>query len=700
MSLVSSLFYECSRARLLAFGPLWMLILLAIVALGTLVSAMDGPPLTVDSPVEDLVTGDSMIWVNGTTDPGIEVSVLVETIFHDNYNNTTSGPDGRFEMVTYLVHKNNIVTVTAEGPNGTSKVVRMVTLDYYRPQIEVRMEFVGGIPVPFNEERGGYVVSEGEIYLNGTYMDIPGRNPPVTIHVNGVLWEPGDHPYGTFYVPVALEEGVNNILIEATDQVGNVGYDILVIERDTIVPFIDIVNPEDRSLTNVTYCLLAGTSEAGTYLEVSVRTTEDERTYETVTAADGGFELTMELFEGLQTVTVAAIDVVGNTNLSYLVITLDSVAPGLSIDRPPGGTAVTNADVFTIKGSTDPDAVVNIDGVPVDNFGVFQHQVALVEGPNLFQVRSVDAAGNEDSLQVGIVRDTVAPILFIVCPQRTWIVTNGSLLHLEGSVKGSEGIKVKHHGGVAEASLLSGTWEDGEWAFDLHLKEHGLEQDVEVYAFDQAGNRDISMITVVMDTVPPALNVDGRTEWVTNLGTVRITGTTDEDIGELKVNGEPHPVLNGIFDMEVDLTEGENVFHILVTDGAGNSAARTVTVTYDNLSPELKLEYSTWTETGLVMISGTTDQDVKYVFVDGQSFFVDNGTFSFIIQLEGKGEHRINITVQDEAGNERTRFATVDYRTRYSGLWFVLVPIILFGIIALVLYKKGRNGPRPELSVL
>jgi hypothetical protein len=669
------------------------MVLLAMVVLCSLADAEEGPPLTVDSPTEGLITGDSWIWVRGTTGPGLDVEVVVACQMGFFYNNTTAGPEGYFEMVSYIGLFQNTVTVSAMGPLGTSVVVRNVTLDLWRPQIEIRMEFVHGVPVPYNERFECFIVGVDEIALNGTVRDSPGWNAPVAILVNGVPWESGDHPYGTFYALVHLDEGVNKIRIDATDQVGNTAYDILTIVRDTVPPQVGIITPLDGTLTDEPQCLLEGTSEAGAYIDVSVRTVYDERVYETTSAKAGTFQVPIVLFEGLQTIVVAAIDAVGNANLSYLLVTLDTVAPSISIDRPENGSGVTNGDVFTVTGSTDPEATVRVDGVQVDNSGVFQLEVALDEGMNRFKVTSVDPAGNEAWFQVEIVRDTVAPVLFITSPQRTEIITNGTVVHFAGSVRDADGVKVRHRRGVADATLVDGKWEDGDWEFDLELGELDLEQEVEVYAHDTAGNRVACTVTVVMDLVPPALNLDVRTEWATNLGTVRISGTTDEDIGELTVNGEPHPVADGVFDIEVGLLEGENSFLIVVEDRAGNSAEQAVTVTYDTIRPALELEHPSWTETGLVMVSGTTDQDVEYVFVDGQSFFVENGTFSFIIELEDEGEHEINFTVVDEAGNSRTRFATVDFRTSPSDVWFLMAPIVVLGLIAVVLFWLRRRRP-------
>ena len=68
----------------------------------------------------------------------------------------------------------------------------------------------------------------------------------------------------------------------------------------------------------------------------------------------------------------------------------------------PADGSVIEISPVTIRGRTLPDAVVSVNGelVDVDSNGNFSSQVALDEGPNIFDIITTDAAGNEVATQL------------------------------------------------------------------------------------------------------------------------------------------------------------------------------------------------------------------------------------------------------------------------------------------------------------
>jgi hypothetical protein len=640
------------------FGFLLLALILVVLSIGTDASEADGPMLVVDSPEEGFITRATRLPVTGVTEPDTEVVVLAKRRSDEYWNNTTSAHDGSFEVWTHLSYGPQKVIVMAGASGNSTTVILNVTLDLNRPRLEVWIDFENEIPVPFNETMDGYIVQEREVFLNGTVVDYESRDSDIVIRINGEeLHHLGD---GEIHAPLMLEEGLNTFAIDATDVVGNRATVFLYIVRDTTPPLVRIQTPADWLVTNISAQTVTGLTEPHTTVFIRLKGQDDDRNLTITSGGDGTFWIPVNLMEGTQTLTVTAVDYVGNMNTSMRTLILDTQAPEFVIDRPQGGRGVINYYTYVIGGTIVSEDMVDvwIGGEEVRHTGVFQLLVLLEDGDNSITVRVVDGAGNERVETVFIVVDTFDPTLHVTSPQYTNVLTNDTTLLFEGRVRGAIGVEVDHRWGTDEAQLVSGTWEDGEWRYVLEMADDNGERDVKVYAYDEAGNRVTTVIHVTVDVEPPSLYIDGRPVRATNVATATISGTTDAEV--VTVNGNDQLVTDGVFVLKVDLENTENHFVLTVRDMAGNVAQGTVDITWDPVPPSLKLEHSEVNSEGMVEVTGTTDEDVVYVYVDGDSYFVDNGTFTFLIELEGEGRHEINFTVEDAAGNRETKFIKVD----------------------------------------
>jgi PGF-CTERM protein len=668
--------------------------LVIIIVLGTSSTVAGGTLLTVTTPREGFMTGHPRINVTGITEADTEVIVNVEHPFGGNSNRTVSSSNGSFELWVYIhANRNRVIVAAGHGYNRT-QVERNVTWDLCEPYLRVWPEYPRGVPLEFNGSVDAYLVREPEIFLNGRYNDDWSDYNDILIRINGWNWLPIRRMNGTIDEWLDLEEGPNNLTIEAIDAAGNVARVRFIIIMDTTPPQVRVEGPWDGALVRDPLFTVMGSAEPHIYLEVHVQSVAGNESIRASSDGRGSFSIPLGLFEGLQTIVVYAVDAMGNVNMTMALVTLDTTPPELGIDHPPAGGTSTREDRYVITGTVEPEATVTVDDTPVVHRGVFQATVTLVEGKNTFSVRAVDPAGNERVVAVTIIRDTSPPVLFIRSPQRSEVLINESTLRFEGSVKGSTGVAIRHRGVHHPARLVSGSWDEGSWEFDLEIGGAEAVDDVEVYAQDMAGNRASSAIRVVIDTVPPVLNIDGGPYRVTNRDPFVLSGTTDEDIASITVNGVPYPVDRGVFDLEMPLGgRDHSTFGLVVRDVAGNTVTSTVHVMYDVQVPDLELDYPERTDRDMVVVTGLTDTDVRWVYVDGQSFFVDNGTFTFLVKLDGEGEHRINFTVEDEAGNRRTRFATIDNGSSAPGFEAVMAIAVLVALVLVARRKRSRIRP-------
>ena len=169
------------------------------------------PVLTVDTPVDGLLTKDATIAVTGTVSDSTSVSVLV------NGHAASIGIDGSFNYTLSLVEGTNVITVVATDTVGNAtNITRKVIKDTTPPTITIML--------PNNMA----VTSVDSILVTGSVKD----STAVTLTINDVPINVNSD--GTFsgYVPLS-SEGTNQIYVVATDALGNVATSSIVVILDT-----------------------------------------------------------------------------------------------------------------------------------------------------------------------------------------------------------------------------------------------------------------------------------------------------------------------------------------------------------------------------------------------------------------------------------------------------------------------------------
>lgn len=113
-------------------------------------------------------------------------------------------------------------------------------------------------------------------------------------------------------------------------------------------------------------------------------------------ASDGSFTKDLILGEGLNTVEATAVDSSGQQVSENLVVLYVPRPEGVPLSILfPQGLEVSDPDM-TIMGATRADAVVGVNGIPVEvnSFGIFTASVVLEQGTNLIEVVAADLDEN------------------------------------------------------------------------------------------------------------------------------------------------------------------------------------------------------------------------------------------------------------------------------------------------------------------
>lgn len=148
--------------------------------------------------------------------------------------------------------------------------------------------------------------------------------------------------------------------------------------------------------TNNTRVTISGNSEAGVTVKVAFNGKEQE----TLTDKDGNFSFDFPLNSDKNTFSAIAIDAAGNMSqrTKEYNITFDNKAPDLTIDKPSDGSQFFGSKQrqVSIEGSTEMGVELSINDrvVLVEDDGKFQFSTSLNDGANVFNIKSVDQAGN------------------------------------------------------------------------------------------------------------------------------------------------------------------------------------------------------------------------------------------------------------------------------------------------------------------
>jgi hypothetical protein len=484
-----------------------------------------------------------------------------------------------FPGMTEGFHNLSVRSADMSGNWNTSTIE--IIVDLTKPALFVELEYLNATKIPYDTEKGGYFVRDKEIAINGTYSDNYAHLGEVIIRINGVPKYIFPSQWGKIYERIELKQGINTIIVDATDTATNRQSAKLYVSLDSFPPTMYIYEPLDGHMTANQTLIVTGLTEPITRLDIIVQASAGTNTYQTMSSLAGTFAFPVTLFEGIQKVVVTAADSAGNPTVIDLNVILDTTPPDFIINQPPEANIVTKLTRYTIVGTMTftPDARIIIGGQEVPNTGVFQREVVLQEGANVIDIVAIDKVGNEKTKYVTIVRDTVPPVLVVSEPEGDYLITNHQTITFGGHVEGSTGVVIVHKSIRLPAGLVDGTWEAGEWRYDLELGPQDLEQDILVIASDLAKNEDIMSIHVRLDIVPPSLAMDNTPETVTT-PFVWINGSTDTGIAFVFVQGVAYAVVNGVFEIQWSLAAGENNLLVEVIDEAGNPATDTVTVTY------------------------------------------------------------------------------------------------------------------------
>ena len=422
------------------------------------------------------------------------------------------------------------------------------------------------------------------------------------------------------------------------------------IHIDLTAPRITITDPAEGLLTREPSVVVRGTVDADT-VELTVGGAGASHTL-------GTFVTSVPIAEGDNVVVVFARDGAGNSNSASVRVVRDTVPPALSIASPLEGHR-TNQTRLPVTGTAEAGASVMLQGQDATAVsGMWEATATLVAGSNVLVVEALDAAGNRATASVTVLLDRLPPIVSLTSP-REGELFNVTHVLIYLSVTDEDVLTHVTLNGVEQiAGPLTGLGLvlNGEPMGPL---PEGLAE-VRVVATDLAGNVEVVVVRVTIDTTPPGLMgltvADGV---ATNNPRLPLSGTAEEG-ATLSVQGRRVDLAAGAFTVELELREGWNDVPLVVTDLAGNRNATGIRVLLDTVAPQLLVDgmgpdLRATVDGRTFELAGRTEPLARVVLEVGgvpvELVVGADGSFSHVVDLGPDGTVTVNLTATDAVGN-------------------------------------------------
>jgi len=492
--------------------------------------------------------------------------------------------------------------------------------------------------------------------------------------------------------------GVNDIIVCATDTAGNINWATTQVTFDNTAPTVTI-NSISPNPTNTNSTLRFSANESGSYVirmgatcsSGTIVTSGSYATPDPIDLVISNFLLS----EGANPIAVCVTDSLGNTGLATGSLTYDVTAPVVTIDSldPP----LTNSSVtlyghanetgnFTIRvGGSDCVTGTNVGSGIYDNISdsiIMGIATGLLEGANTIRLCVADSAGNWGFDEGTVTLDSYAPSINFISlgPDPT---ASGATLEWSANEDGDYWIQSVGTYCEEGTGFTSGTFTVSGGSITNTVPNSALgegENPIWICLEDAAGNVGSYDTTLTLDSTSPTVWIDSIYPNPTNAGTdvewsasedvdysIRIGGTDCSDGTVVDSGFYTGPSSTVVSISSTSLAEGSNTLFICVSDAAGNTSQTSGSIVKDTVVPAVYITSAapdpTTAGTTLEWVSDEVDHAA--VYVGGTD--CDTGLGTLVQSYSGggitgastsidtshlaEGENTLRVCVGDAAGN-------------------------------------------------
>ncbi|WP_022928596.1 Ig-like domain-containing protein [Patulibacter americanus] len=295
------------------------------------------PPVVTLGGGANATTTDTTPTVTGTTDvtgtDAVTVTVGGQTLAATPVDGAWSATSGLLPNGTYAV----VATVT-DGAGNVTRATQSLTVDTVLPVVTLD----GGPTVLTNDPTP--TISGTSDVAAGSIVRVAVGTQALTAVVRA------DGEWNV--TPATLTDGARTVVASVTDPAGNDGTASQALVVDTIAPGLSITGGA-AALTNDATPRLSGTADVPADTVVTVALA-DETLFPVVDGNHAWSTRASPQAEGPRRVAVTVADPAGNTASVTQILTVDTIAPRVTID---GGAAASTPDTTpTITGTSDAAA--------------------------------------------------------------------------------------------------------------------------------------------------------------------------------------------------------------------------------------------------------------------------------------------------------------------------------------------------------
>jgi T1SS-143 domain-containing protein len=306
----------------------------------------------------------------------------------------------------------SLQVIATDAAGNTTTVNKSITVDTVAPTVAV------------NTVAGNDIINAAEKAATVTVTGTNESGSTVTLNGNAVVADTATTWHYTLSSTAIgnFGQGADTLVVVATDAAGNATTVNKGITIDTVAPTVavntvagnDVINAAEQAAT----VTVSGTNEAGSTVTLNgsavVADTSTTWHYTLSSAAITG------LGQGADSLQVIATDAAGNTTTVNKAITVDTVAPTVTVNTVAGNDIINAAEqaaTVTVSGTNESGSTVTLNGnaVVADTATTWHYTLSsaaitgLGQGADSLQVIATDAAGNTTTVNKAITVDTVAP---------------------------------------------------------------------------------------------------------------------------------------------------------------------------------------------------------------------------------------------------------------------------------------------------
>ncbi|HDI6291889.1 TPA: Ig-like domain-containing protein [Escherichia coli] len=486
----------------------------------------------------------------------------------------------------------------------------------------------------------------------------------VTVLLNGKGYSATIQSNGSWSVNVpaadvaALSDGTSyTVSASAQDSAGNSATASRSVAVDLTAPVISIntVSTDDR--LNAAEQQQPLTLNGSTSAEVgqTVTVTFGGKTYTATVAANGTWALNVPaadlaaLGQGAQTITASVNDRAGNPGQATHALTVDTVAPTVTIATVAGDDIINNAEQLagqTISGTTTAEVgqtvTVTFNGQTWSatvgsggSWSVFipaQQFAGLSDGSYTISATVSDQAGNPGSASRGVTLNGDVPTVTINTFAGDDVVNaaeHGSSLVISGTTTAPVGqtLTLTLNGKTYTTTVQTG----GSWSYTLGSADVTALADGNAYVINASvsnaiGNTGSSNHTITVDLSAPAMgiNIDSlqadtglsASDFITSVSPVVVNGSltaalASNETAQISIDGGVTWITLTVtgttwhYNDSRTLTDGNYLYQVRVIDAAGNvGATDSQNVVIDTTAPDPAVKTiaisAITTDTGLI----------------------------------------------------------------------------------------------------